>query len=59
VQFVETESEIIQSFLKSNYHDGIPFSELKRISPEEAFPEIEEEEEHIVYVYQEIIRKGS
>jgi hypothetical protein len=59
VQLVETESEIIQSFLESNYHDGIPFSELKHISPEEAFPEIEEEEEHIVYVYQEIIRKGS
>ena len=55
IQIIDNEVEIIDAFLNSNYHNGIPFEELQDVSTED---DLEEEIPIIpIKVYKEILKK--
>lgn len=55
ISLVPSEKEIIQQFLNSSHHDGIPWSELKDIPTKRTASQAEERE--CIKVYQKTIRK--
>jgi len=59
INLVDSEALILNEFLKDDYHDGIPFSELKEIKRNEngEFPPDEETESFVLNVYKELIKK--
>lgn len=54
---VETETEIIDSFLCSKYLEGIPFAELEDVGPESTALETEEKEIYTLNIYKQRITR--
>jgi len=59
INLVDSEALILNEFLKDDYHDEIPFSELKEIKSSEngEFPPDEETKSFVLNVYKELIKK--
>jgi len=58
VKLVKTQKEIIQDYLKSKYHDGIPLSELEEIKVDSEEDVIENDKnKNALNVYRELLIK--
>ncbi len=50
LQLVDTPEDIVDNFLSSKYHDGIPSSELQEVTPSEDVPE-RDRTDYILNIY--------
>jgi hypothetical protein len=55
INLVQSENEIIQDFLNSKYHNGIPFKELEKVESDEE----NNNNKYVVKAYKEILSKIS
>jgi len=59
ISLVDSEAVVLNEFLKDDYHDGIPFTELREIKRNEngEFPPDKEVQPVVLNVYKELIKK--